>query len=465
MGIVIITRIFLLLFCLLHSFGTALAGVSMVSLSGSASKIGTTYGKLNSSVIASEFRDEFLAPAVNAGISKEMLINRATGYISFATKNAPHWLVETDAIAAAAGIDTDLYRAYVDSQSRNRFLEECTTYTVHKKYTENNMVFVHKTRDNAANHQAALLIDNSKENVKKFLGITDVAKIRLSMFVNEDGLFGCGDWPNHLVKDPPKGSPTPQKCPPAYRGIMSGTILRWIAETCTTCAEALNKLKYINANRLYAGGDVNGNHLLFVDKNGTILEASINPCDIVHKYHTSKTYFSRLNNSRGGGGGAKADLETSKEISFKTFHSVARLDSRGKKSDILTNSSIAGMTVVIDPEYPELLTLAMVAMPVRGLAFPVFIGQTRIPQPLVDGTAYSSNKAISWSLSALNKKDALQYYDLNKISTVIRELKEARKLDDASIALWLNSLAEKKANQIFQTINRFYPYPTNKDRS
>lgn len=46
----------------------------------------------------------------------------------------------------------------------------------------------------------------------------------------------------------------------------------------------------------------------------------------------------------------------------------------------------------IDPDHPDLLTCAWVALPVRAVAFPLLMGQSRTPACLVNGTAYKLGK-------------------------------------------------------------------------
>ena len=47
------------------------------------------------------------------------------------------------------------------------------------------------------------------------------------------------------------------------------------------------------------------------------------------------------------------------------------------------------MTVEIDPTHPELFTCAWVSLPVKGVSFPLLMGQTSTPACLLNGEAYS----------------------------------------------------------------------------
>ncbi|HUT94514.1 MAG TPA: hypothetical protein VMY37_33960, partial [Thermoguttaceae bacterium] len=129
----------------------------------------------------------------------------------------------------------------------------------------------------------------------------------------------------------------------------------------------------------YSGGKVGGTHWLFVDREGTILEVWNNPRHVVSKAHTQKAYFSRLNKSTA----ARRLREAQRPIGFHLFHNVSR------DRSICYRSSIAGMTVEIDPTHPELFTCAWISLPANSVSFPLLMGQTSTPVCLLDGEAYS----------------------------------------------------------------------------
>ena len=132
----------------------------------------------------------------------------------------------------------------------------------------------------------------------------------------------------------------------------------------------------------YAGGDVNGNHWLFVDREGVILEVSNNARHVASRFHTQKVYFSRLD----GSAAAKRLREADGPIDFGLFHGVSRDPS------ICFKSSISGMTVEIDPAHPERLTCAWISLPVHTGSFPLLMGQTKTPMCLINGGAYLLGK-------------------------------------------------------------------------
>jgi len=129
---------------------------------------------------------------------------------------------------------------------------------------------------------------------------------------------------------------------------------------------------------------VNGQHWLFVDREGVILEVSSNSRHVVSKIHSQKVYFSRLD----GSAAAKRLREASDPVNFHLFHNVSRDPS------ICFGSSISGMTVEIDPTHPELLTCAWIMLPARAVSYPLLMGQTKTPACLLNGEAYSLGTKI-----------------------------------------------------------------------
>ena len=357
---------------------------AMISLAGTPEQIGTIYGTINAENIRHDFQEAYLDPAYAAGLTDQDLLDQSATTVGIIEQMAPHWLTEARAIADAAGLDQDLYISYLDGVVRNRFLlPDCTSYAVSPDYTENGAVFFHKTRDNRDAPQSVYMVDSSLPDVNKFIAVSNANGIQgLSMMVNEKGLAGSADYPANLksgvlpIDDPLESSPNQS------RGLMSGAILRRVAEQAETCQEALDIVTECVNNGWYAGGDVGGNHWLFVDKNGDILEIRNNSGDVTSQWRNEipgrKAYFSRFNDSPA----ADRLNDATEPIDFHDFHNVSRDPS------ICLGSSISGMTVEIDPDHPELFTTAWVSLPVNGVAFPILMGQTETPLCLLDGEAY-----------------------------------------------------------------------------
>ncbi|NQT15064.1 MAG: hypothetical protein HQ582_20070, partial [Planctomycetes bacterium] len=350
----------------------------MIRLAGTPEQIGTNWGTINKEIILRDLDAGYLKPAAAAGISKETLIQRSAAYVRIAAEVAPHWLEQSRAIARAVDVPEDLFLAFYGGLSRKRFLHECTSYAASRDRTRDGAILFHKTRDNVDRPQAVCIMDSSLEGINKFIGVTDVSFLDgLSMMVNEKGLAGAGDYPANRKKDSSTLHLEPAE--PRYRGLSGGVILRYIAERASTSAEALAIIEDFVAKGYYSGGKVGGKHWLFVDREGVILEVCSNEKHVVSKVHSGTAYFSRLNRSAA----AKRLREAEGPIDFHLFHNVARDPS------ICFGSSISGMTAEIDPNHPELFTCAWVSLPVKGVSFPLLMGQTSTPACLLNGEVYS----------------------------------------------------------------------------
>lgn len=354
----------------------------MLRLGGSPEEVGRTWGEINRQVIVREVQEHYVKRAAAAGISRDALLERSRAFVRIVQQIAPHWLEEARAVAQAAGIDEDLYIAFLGGRPRDLFLHECTSYAVSREHAHQGAIFFHKTRDNVDKEQAAYILESSLPGVHKFIGVCDASGISCSMMVNDQGLAGAADYPAHLTRQGDPSALLPEAAEPQYRGMMGGSILRHVAERASNCREALTIVEDFVRKGYYAGGHVNGNHWLFVDREGVILEVSNNTRHVASRFHRQKVYFSRLDSSAA----AKRLREAQGPIDFALFHGVSRDPS------ICLKSSISGMSVEIDPDRPSLLTCAWISLPARAGSFPLMMGQTKTPRCLLNGQAYLLGK-------------------------------------------------------------------------
>lgn len=377
------SRSALLAFALLAACAAA-GEIPLARLAGPPAEVGRVLGTINKEQIAHDLEVDFLKKAAAKQLSPELMIQRAQPAIRIVEKVAPHWIEESRAIARAAGVSEDLYLAFLFTRDRDLFLHECTSYALARSATFGGAILFHKNRDNSERAQAAHLIDSSVTGVHKFISVGDVSRIGCSMMVNAEGLAGSADYPVHFTrkKDPAALRPSPGE--PQYRGLMSSAILRHIAERASNCGDALAIIEDFVKKGYYAGGKVNGQHWLFVDRTGAILEVSNNSQHVVSKFHTQKVYFSRADDSPA----AKGLRNTDGPIDFHQFHNASRDPS------ICLKSSISGMTVEIDPKHPQTLTCAWISLPARSVSFPLFMGQSSTPKCLITGEAYGLGKRL-----------------------------------------------------------------------
>ena len=422
-------------------------GGVMVHLGGTPEEVGATWGQINGATIRHEMENRFLRRASGAGVSEEQLVERSAVFVEIVERIAPHWLEEARAIARAAEVDEDLYVAFYGTQARSRFLHECTSYAVSRAHTEGDSLLFHKTRDNVDLPQSAFIVDSALDGVQKFIAVYNASGIATSMFVNEKGLAGSGDYPIERKRGKESDATrrvqpyvAPEPADPRYQGLMGGHIGRHIAETASSAWEALEIIEDFVEKGYYAGGNVGGQHWLFVDREGVVLEVSNNAEHVVHLDHSDrKAYFSRFVDRS-----AANTLRDAESVDFQLFRNVSRDPS------ILFNSSISGMTVEIDPEHPESLTCAWVALPARGVAFPILMGQRRTPAVLLDGSAYAAGCKASDERERWESMEEESHASKEALGERLREA--AAEGDAEQVAKMAERWAEAQAEAIFKRL-------------
>jgi len=348
--------------------------IETVTLAGTPEQIGTLWGKINCAAIREDMEEYYLAPAKEKNISTDTLIERSERFVELAQEYAPHWLTEARAIARAAEIDDRLYISFAANVYRGLFLgDECTSYAVSPEFTVDNRVFFHKNRDNAPKKQCVFILDSAVEGVNKFIAVSDASVVACMMMVNDKGLAGSADTGGLPVER--------AEC----RGWMNTFLLRHIAEKAATCDDALRIIEEFVSKGFYAGGARTGTHWLFVDASGKRLEVSNNSDRVVHEYHTKKVYFSARHDTNA----PKILERTQSPIDFATFHNVSRDPS------MCFGTTIAGMSVEINRTRPDMLTCAWVSLPAWGLSFPLFVGGTDTPLPLLNGEVFARSNEVN----------------------------------------------------------------------
>ena len=397
-----------------ESFSIKRAPLPTVRLSGTPEEIGTAWGKINREAIHEDIQKHYLEPAKNRGISTETLIDRSERFVELAEQFAPHWLAEARAVARAAEVDERLYLSFVANVYRSLFLgDECTSYSIAPEAAVDGDIFFHKTRDNVVKKQCAFVLENRIEGVNKFIALSDASVVACMMMVNDKGLAGSADMGGLPVERP------------TYRGWMNTSLLRHIAERAADCDDALRIIEDFVSKGYYAGGSKTGTHWLFVDAHGRRLEIRNNSDRVEHEYHTQKVYFS----ARAQSNAAKALTLVSEPIDFTAFHNVSRDPS------MCFASSIGGMSVRIDPTRPEMLTSAWFTMPARGLAFPLFMGCTDTPLPLLNGEVFVRSQDAKPGRDACERIEAAMHVNQRMLQERISALLAAGNEQQACDAL------------------------------
>ncbi len=384
-----------------------------IALVGSPAEIGRRWGELNADAIRADMDEHYLHPAEEVGLTHDELLRRSEKATRLTVEFAPHRIAEANAVADAAGVDRDLYLAYVGSVYRGVWRgDECTSYAVAPEHTEDGRVFFHKNRDNVSKPQCAFVIDTDAPGVNRFIAVSDASVVSSMMMVNERGLAGCSDVGGLPVEAP------------RYRGWMNTSVLRYIAERASDCAEALAIIEQFVGDGSYAGGEKWGTHWLFVDATGAILEISTNNTRVEHAWHTEKAYMSV---DRGA---ATARLQELPEpVGFAAFQNVSR------DPAMCFASSISGLSAEISRDHPDLLTVAWVTMPAKSLAFPLFMGGTRTPRALLSGDADLAGRESPDDFSRWEPIEAQAFAAQRGLEAQVRGLVAAGKPAEARDAL------------------------------
>lgn len=369
--------------------------VDMIRLTGEPERIGALWGALNRDAICHDLEYWYLEPASKAKLDPAALIQRSQRFVEIAGKLAPHWLAEARAVAAEAGVDPDLYVSFIANVYRGLHLaDDCTSYSVSPDATAGHRVFFHKNRDNARKDQCAFILASAVEGLNQFIATSDASVITCMMMVNDKGLAGSADTGGLPVERP------------QHRGVMNTFILRHVAERAATCDEALQTVREFVAGGWYAGGGKTGTHWLFVDRNGRRLEVSNNSDKVTYRYHTKKVYFS----ARDDGRAARMLRAARTPIDFAAFHNASRDPST------CFESSVAGMSVEINPQHPDLLTCAWVSLPAKGLSFPLFMGGGQTPLPLLDGSVFTACEGLDGERVVWERVEASAFADRESLA-------------------------------------------------
>ena len=348
------------------------------TFTGSPREIGTAFGEMHQTALQEE-QAAWLERGAEHNVSRDDLLALAAPSTGVVEEIAPHWLEEASATAQAAGLDEGAYIAGMfylgpTAQGGRKWFcpepDECTSYTVSSDYTQGNRAFFHRTRDNAPRPQTGALWETKLPDVNRFMAVTYSIERSLSVFVNDRGLVSSGD----------QGGPPSTTRRDA--GIMSGLVKRYVAERASSCEEALEIIEWFTGEGWYAGGKP-GSRYTMADLSGTILDICHNsdPGSLTWRRVEGKSHITRT--WEGTGDQMLQDLP--EPVDFLAFRNIYRHpDARICRG----RNSIAGMTVRVHPEFPDSLTTAWFSFPSVSLAFPLYMGGTGTPKPLMDGSLY-----------------------------------------------------------------------------
>ncbi len=340
-----------------------------IPTAGSPEQIGEAFGGVNSRAICLHLA-AFLETCSANGLDEAGVIERSQTGLGIIRELAPWWEAEMEALAEAAAVSPALYKAFAIGKYRGLFFgePECTSYAA----TGSCVPFpagtsFHKSRDNVSRLQCAFVrrVEDPAHDVYAWCGTSDTSDATPMMFVNEHGLAGSAD--------------TGGKDPNFYgEGLVNTFSLRYIAETCRDCNEALAVRRHWTENRYSAGGSIKTNYM-FSDAAGNILRV-VQSNDAIEPQMTTEGIVMNCYRKR-----LESDL-----LRHAGYLDAFALSDASRIKSVSMPSTISSLSVDCRPEHPGSLTCAWFALgrPTRAAYVPVFVASRNVPRALLDGSIY-----------------------------------------------------------------------------
>jgi len=411
-----------------------------VELVGTPREIGTTWGIIQKAQIR-DYIKSYEKRLQGQNITREVLRRRAKRFFEIVRDIAPHWLEESEAIARAAGVDAELYMSLPAMTPRGIGFHECTSFALSREASASGALLFHRNRDNVDHRQSGYILQSARKGIYKFIAVGGTTTITTSVAVNEKGLVGSADMGGMKVRVP------------KYRGLMNNQCLRYIIEKAADCDEALALVRELVDKGYYVGG-AQGTRWSFMDRHGTVLEIAHNNTDKPEAtLHREKLYVSKGGLATSAAG--KALLAAKPPIGFHQFHRLSRDPS------VCFGSTIAGMTVEMDTERPDVLTCVWFSFPAKSHSVPVFMGGTATPLPLLNGEFYAIGKTLPVERKAnWEKRETASYTEKTLLRKDIERLLSAG--ETRAVRDRLNAWTKKHAHREFEwlnTLSHFLNFP------
>jgi hypothetical protein len=243
------------------------SGTDLIILEGDPADLGRQVGALWREKLPGEV-DRFFATMAEAGLETGFLLSEARQWEARMRDFAPHVLVEMEATGQAGGVDAERFHAYTALKycRPDRIykaaewlepLQECTSFLATGRASGVTANLLHKNRDAWMTPQSVQI--KQVTGTRRVLGGGSVGDLGLCHALNDAGLAAMTNT----------GSAIPV---PLRNAICNTLVLRHLAETCTTCEQALEQLREIARLRLSSNG-INGCIWLLADREvGLIVE-------------------------------------------------------------------------------------------------------------------------------------------------------------------------------------------------
>lgn len=356
-----------------------------VVCSGTPEEIGTAFGSINAEMIRRHVAD-FMDTCIEHGLDEAKVVEKSARGLDIMRLLAPWWEAELNALAEAADIRPDVYKAFSIGKYRSLFFgaPECTSYAATGASIPFAGTTFHKSRDNVSRLQCAFVrgVKTESDNPYRWVGTSDTSDATTMMFVNEHGLAGSAD--------------TGGQAPTFYgNGLMNTFCLRYFAETCMTCQDVAKALVEWCEKRYYAGGRIITNWM-FADATGTILRAVQNNDEVELQFTQDGVVINCY----------REKLES--DLKRQTGYLDAwALTEASRLNSVSMPSTISSLSVDCKIENPEHLTCAWMSLgqPKRAPYVPIFVASRTTPRALVDGRLYQRSMPSRTRLKELRKME------------------------------------------------------------
>ncbi len=377
---------------------------------GTPAQVGAAFGKVNAFSIRRHMAD-FMDSCRTKGLDEAAVIDRSAGGLQIIRKLTPYWEPELDAVAEAAQVSPELYKAFSIGKYRGLFFgqPECTSYAAAGSYVPFAGTTFHKSRDNVNRLQCAFprRIRDTKHSPYAWCGTADTSDATTMMFVNEHGLAGSADTGGKA--DDFHGD-----------GLMNTFGLRYIAEKCKDCQETLAALQEWSDNRYYAGGNIKTNWM-FSDAEGIILR-------VVQDNNSIEPQLTRegivMNCCR-----KRLESDLLRQAGYLDAHA---LTAASRINSVSMPSTISSLSVDCRPEHSDYLTCAWFALgrPTRAPYVPIFVASHTVPRGLLDGSLYRRSLLDRMSRDERHKMEAGWRARVEDCQEQTRELVQSDQTDN-----------------------------------
>ncbi|HIE08728.1 MAG TPA: hypothetical protein EYP65_02635 [Armatimonadetes bacterium] len=298
----------------------------------------------------------------------------------------------------------------------------CTSFALASDMTATGAPILHKNRDFRVEPQ--IVYFKRVEGFKRFLGSASVWDVGTAHFLNESGLAGACNT-GSKVKDATGG------------GLTDRHLLRLVAESASSCEDAISIVEWATREGLVGTEGGAGFILLFADpREVAVVELSgrkvawrrLKEGFVVRSNHFVLPEMAEVVASEPGEDSRRRLAATQAEIApggppweARRAFSVAR------RPEICKASTVSAFTHVLSARFPEVLSLAWVALgpPLLSSFVPVPICSSGVPREWASGEAWTSPKPLERPKRSPKKASALEEAEESLSKEVERALSEA----------------------------------------